>query len=337
MATLDIFNNDAFAVSQLTATITDIPDVPTKLGRLGLFQEYGISTTTMMIERQGASLKLVPTAPRGGVGEPVALTGRKLIPVAAVHLPQRGSVLADEVQNVRAFGSETEVDAVMNVVRRKLTTMRQQLDLTLEYQRVGALKGVVYDADGSTVLWDMYEIFGFTQETMFFNMATPSTTVDLKQRVIDLKRRIQTKLGGRAMSRVRVECSEGWFDKFIGHDKMVAAYDRWNSGAFNREDQSTSDFVFADVVFSVYSGGTAAGDFIPDGLAYAYPEGVPGMFQTAYAPADYMETVNTVGLPYYAKQEPMPFNKGVAMESQSNPITFNSLPEAVIELSVAAS
>ena len=90
------------------------------------------------------------------------------------------------------------------------------------------------------------------------------------------------------------------------------------------------------MIFEVYDGGTSAGDFIPDGIAYAYPEGVPGMFQSKFAPADYMETVNTQGLPFYAKQEPMPFNKGIIGEAQSNPIHFNSLPEAVIKLSVAA-
>lgn len=67
------------------------------------------------------------------------------------------------------------------------------------------------------------------------------------------------------------------------------------------------------------------------------PEGVPGMFRTVYSPADYMETVNTVGVPYYAKQERMAFDKGVELEAQSNPICFNQLPEAVIKLSVAAS
>jgi hypothetical protein len=33
----------------------------------------------------------------------------------------------------------------------------------------------------------------------------------------------------------------------------------------------------------------------------------------------------------------MGFNKGIIGEAQSNPLHFNSLPEAVIKLSVAAS
>lgn len=103
MATLDIFNNDAFSVSQLTQTIVDIPRVPTQLADEGLFNEYGITTTTMMIERTGSGLKLVPTAPRGGVRATVGRENRKLIPIAAVHLPQGDTIMADEVQNVRAF------------------------------------------------------------------------------------------------------------------------------------------------------------------------------------------------------------------------------------------
>lgn len=337
MATFDIFNNDAFSVSQLTQTIVDIPRVPTRLGDRGLFREYGINTPTMMIERKGAALTLVPTAPRGGPGQTIGSTNRKLIPVATVHLPQMASVLADEVYGVRAFGSETEVESMQNLIRTKLETAKMNLDLTLEYHRVGALKGLVLDADGSTTILDVYNLFGMTQVTQFWNIATTGTSADPKQLCVNLKRAIRAKLGGRSFTRVRVECSAGFFDKLVGHGNMKTAWDKWQDGAYLRQDQSEADFAFADVVFSVYEGGTSGGDFIEDGFAYAYPEGVTGMFQTAYAPADYMETVNTQGLPYYAKQEVMQFNKGVSIETQSNPICLNTLPEAVIKLSAAAS
>ena len=42
MATLDIFNNDAFSVSRLTQLIIDIPRVPTQLGDERLFTEAGL-------------------------------------------------------------------------------------------------------------------------------------------------------------------------------------------------------------------------------------------------------------------------------------------------------
>lgn len=336
MATLDIFNNDAFSVSQLTQTIVDIPRVPTQLGDEGLFQEYGISTTSMMIERQGGGLKLVPTAPRGGVRSTVGREKRKLIPIAAVHLPQGDTVMADEVQNVRAFGSETEVESVSRLVTRQLTKMKGNLDLTLEYHRIGALKGLVLDADGIDVIYDLYQIFGMQRQTMGFDIATAASGVDLKQKTVDLKRAIQRALGGRSHKGVRVKASESWMDAYTGNNSMKKAWELWQSGQYNREDQTEGIFVYMGVEFQVYAGGVGGEDFIPEGKAYAYPKGIPGMFQTAYAPGDYMDTVNTIGSPYYASQERLPHNKGVDLESQSNPITFNSLPEAVIELTTGA-
>lgn len=337
MASFDIFNDNAFQVSQLTQTIVDIPRVPTLLGDLGIFTEYGISTPTMMIERKSNQLSLVPAAPRGGLGQPLATGGRKLIPISAIHLPQRDAIMADVVYGVREFGSETEVQAMQNVVRERQVQMKEQLDLTLEYHRVGALKGLVLDADGSTTLLDIYALFGFTQEVQFWNIATANSGADTKAKAIALKRLIRSKLGGKTFKRVRVICSAGFFDKLVAHDSMKAAYERWNDGQFLREDQSEADFIWQGVVFTIYEGGVNGTDFVEDGYAYAYPEGVPRMFQTAFAPANYMETVNTIGSPYYTKVERMRMDKGVEVESQSNPVTFNTLPEAVIKLSVAAS
>jgi hypothetical protein len=71
---------------------------------------------------------------------------------------------------------------------------------------------------------------------------------------------------------------------------------------------------------------------IPDNEAYAVPMGVDGLFVTRFAPADYNETVNTRGLPYYAKGEPMKFGKGWEMEAQSNQLNLCTRPAAIIKL-----
>lgn len=336
MATFDIFNDNAFSLSQLTQTIVDLPRVPTMLGDMGLFREYGINTPTMMIERTGSKLNLVPAQPRHSPGNTIQTKDRKLIPVAGVHLPQQDFIPADVVYGVRAFGSETEVQSMQTVVNDRLGIMKGNIDLTLEWQRIGALKGIVLDADGSTVLQNMYTLFGFSQETKFFDIATAGTSADPKANSIALKRAMRTKLGGRTFRRVRVLCSEGFFDKLVAHDKMKAAWERWQEGAFLRTDQSTTDFEFAGVIYTVYEGKVGDTDVIEDGFGYAFPEGVPNMFQMAFCPANYMETVNTNGAPYYAKQYANQNNTGVHLESQSNPIALNTLPEAVFKVAVTA-
>lgn len=335
MATLDIFNDDAFSVSSLSSTITDIPDVPTKLGDKGIFQEQGIRTTVFMIERQGSSIKVLPTAPRGGVREPVALGPRKALPLEVFHIPASWSVLADEVQGIRAFGSETEVMQVGDLVRQKLELVRASMDLTHENMRVGALKGLVKDADGSTLL-DIYGAFGMTQQTQFWNMLI-AANADPVQSTFDLKQMIRAKLGGKSFRKVRAIVSLGFFMKLVTSTAMKKAYDRWQEGKFLRTDNTDVDFEFNDVIFEIYSGGTSAGDFIEDGFGYAYPEGVAGLFKTKFAPGDYMDTVNTNGLPFYASQERMKHNKGIDGEAQSNPLHYCELPETVIKLSAAAS
>jgi hypothetical protein len=46
-----------------------------------------------------------------------------------------------------------------------------------------------------------------------------------------------------------------------------------------------------------------------------------------------METVNTIGLPIYAKQAPDPsgFNRFVQLHSQSNPLPLCLIPRAVVK------
>ncbi len=334
MPTLDIFNNDAFSLSELTQTITDIPRIPTQIGDEGLFTEYGISKTSMMIERKGSQIQLLPTAPRGGVPETMGRSPGKLIPIAAVHIPVTDSVLADEVQNIRAFGSETEVQSVQALVRERATAMKQSMDLTHEWHRMGAIKGQVLDADGS-VLWDMYSIFGFTQQTIFFDLGNANS--DMKAKTVALKRAVKAKLGGRVAGGVKVKVSPEWFDLYTGHPTMKKAWELWQNGAYLRQDQSEGDFEFMGVTFQINDYTIGNTPMIAATEGYAYPTGVARMFQMAFAPADFMETVNTNGLPYYLKQDRMKWDKGVELYAQSNPIALNTLPEAVIRVSSAGS
>lgn len=332
MATLDIFNNDAFQLTQLSQLITDVPRVPTLIGDMGLFREGGIATTVFMIERIGSSIKLLPTAPRGGVGEPVGLTRGKVFPLSTFHIPATWSVLADEVQGVRATGTESEVEQVETVVQKKLGVVRDSMDLTHEYQRVGAIKGLIIDADGSSLL-DLYAAFGMTQTAINWDLSNDVTPVDMQELTADLKHQMRMKLGGRRFTGIGSICSYSFFVALITTESIKKAYDRWQDGAYLRTDQTDApDFQYMGVTYWIYEGGTSAGDFIDDGYAWVFPLGVPDLFKTEFAPADYMETVNTTGLPFYAKQEPMPFNKGIKGEAQSNPLHYCSLPEAVFKI-----
>lgn len=332
MPSLDIFNGDAFGVQSLSAAINDQPYQAGRIGALGLFSEEGITTTSMMIEKNGATLALVSSSERGSAGTPTKAGKRQMISFPSVHLQETASVMADEVQNVRAFGSESETEVVETVVNKRLSKMRNQLDATLEYHRIGAIKGQVLDSDGSTVLLDLFTAFGLAQQTVAMVLGT--TTTKLKTKTLSAIKKIEDVLGATPVSGYRVFCGATFWEAFIEHDAVTKAYDRWMDGDFLRQDPRAA-FPFAGATWERYRGKVGAVSFIPDGEAYMVPEGVVDLFVTNFSPADYVEAANTIGLPYYAKQELMRMGKGVEIEAQSNPITICTRPTAVIKLTQA--
>ena len=329
---MDIFNNDAFSVTSLTLAIQNVPHQPQRLSELRLFSEEGIATTSVSLESMGSTISLVPAASRGAPGRPMSNDKRTLRAMSTIHLPQRATIVADEVQNLRAFGSESEVETAQNLMNRKLAKMRRDLDTTIEWQRMGAIKGQILDADGVTVLEDLYSTFGVTQTT--HNMVLGNTSTKVLQKVVEAKRKMEAELGGLMYTGLRALCSASFFDALVTHPAVEKAFDRWMNGEFLRTD-SRGGFYFAGVYWEEYRGRVGTQSFIEDGVAYLIPEGVADLFVTYYAPADYMETVNTIGVPYYAKQEPMPFNKGIMVEAQSNPLSICTRPAVPVKLLAA--
>jgi len=329
MATLDIFNDDAFSLQSLTAAIMETPHVPGRLGALGLFSNEGINTTHLSIEKDGATLALVPAADRGAPGLVVNENRRTLIPFNTLHLPQRSTVMADEIQNLRAFGTESEAEAVANYVAKRQAKHRQQLDATMEHLKIGAVKGIIMDADGTTPLLNTFTSFSIAQVTHSLVLGTATTKV--RSKVLELLDKIEDELKGVSFTGVRVICGRTYFKNFVDHPEVKDAYQRWMDGAALRDDVR-GGFEFGGCTFEQYRGQVGATKFVADGEAYALPEGVPDLFIGRFAPANYMETVGTNGLPYYTKAEPLAMNKGMALESQSNPLFLCTRPNAVVKL-----
>jgi hypothetical protein len=331
MADIGIFEDDAFSVSSLTTAINEQEYLPGRISSLGLFEEEGVTTLTVQIEKDGDTLALVPAGERGTSGFVVGGSKRVLIPFNTVHLPQRFSIKADEIQGIRAFGTQSELQAVQDVVNKRLAKVKRQLDVTHEFQRMGAIKGQVLDADGTTVLLDIYARFGVQRQSMSMEFANLETLVQVKcVEALDMQ---EDALGSVTSSGSRGLCGKTFWSKLIGHPSVVDTYKATLQAAALRGDGRES-FDFGGVTWERYRGKVAGVAFIADDEARLVPEGVPELFKSAFAPADYMETVNTLGIPYYSKIEPMPFGKGVAGEAQSNPLHLCTRPRAVIQLTL---
>ena len=331
MADISIFSGDDFGRIALTTAInqpTEGQAVPTRLDEL--FEESGVTTTAVFIERENDSLTLVPAAERGAPSDPTTGAARDMVPFQTIHLPTRAVIRADEVQGIRAFGTESELETVQAMVEKRLQKMRKRLDATIRYQRVGAITGKVYDADGTRVLLDLYARFGIVQQEVAFSMSVTETK--LLQKVTEAKRKAEDAIGGTGIITGWLGvCGRNWFDDFTNHASVQKAYDRWNDGQFLREDHRAG-FSFGGVNWEEFYGKVGTIEYMDPNAAYLVPVGVDGLFITNFAPADYMETVNTTGVPFYASQEALRHNKGIDMEAQSNPLSLCTLPRAIIKL-----
>jgi hypothetical protein len=168
------------------------------------------------------------------------------------------------------------------------------------------------------------------------NFQLGAAGTDIKKKCLDLKRYLEKNLKGERMSGVHCLVSEEFFDAFTSHEKVVAAYDRWQDSFALRSDMR-SGFTFAGITFEEYSGEASDGDdnihrFIEAGEGHAFPLGTVDTFATYFSPADFNETANTLGQPLYAKQEPRKFERGTDIHTQSNPLPMCHRPAVLVKV-----
>lgn len=325
---LDVFKGDGFSVADLSAAILVAPYSP---GRLAAdFPFRGIATTTVQIERYNGKIALIQNKPRGDGAVAHTPEVRDLTPFNLAHLKYADGLLADDVQDVRAFG-DTGLQPYQVRLNQVLSSMRQDHEVTHEHMRAGAIQGIVYDADGTTELINLFTAFGDTRTTVDFTFTVATT--EIKLACMDVRRAIEDALGAQTHSGIVGQCGDDFWDALITHATVKDAYNRWQDGRFLRSDQrvDVAQFEFANIMFENYRGKVGDRNFVPTDKCQFYPTGVPDFFAHYGGPADYVETVNTIGQVIYAKQERMAFDRGITIETQSNPAMICSRPLALVE------
>ena len=331
---LNPFDNPAFSMTALSTAINILPNSYNRLGELGLFPDRPQRFRTIAVEEQHGVLNLLPTLPPGSPGTLGSRGRRKVRSFTIPHIPHDDVVLPQEVQGIRAFASETELQTIADVMADHLQTMRNKHAITLEHLRFGALKGEILDADGS-VLYNLFDEFGITPPAPFeFDFSDP--TADIKKACLSLSRYVEDNLHGERCTGIQCFVGETFFDELTSHPTVVEAYQRWQDGHALRSDMR-SGFPFAGVVFEEHRGRAWSADgvehrFVAADEGQGFPLGTLSTFATYYAPADFNETANTLALPLYAKQEPRKFERGTDLHTQSNPLPLCHRPAVLVKL-----
>jgi len=328
---------DEFTLETLTATINDQPYVPGQIGALGIFEEDGVSTTTIEIEEEDGTLDIIEPTPRGAPGKTVDDDQRTKLAFTIDHYEINDSVKADEVQGVRAFGTTDQLETVRGRIDKKLTKHGRIFDTTLEHQRIGAIKGVVTAGKSGRVLHNLYDRFG---------IAVPAPVVLGLEGQVDgivgilkgVSNEIEDELDA-AYGHIHSMAGRAFIEHLWAQDEIRETFLADNQGYRLRE--GAPDVLKAgNITFERYKTGRKAikanadAAFIADNEARVFPVGVPDLFLTRFAPADLEETVNTEGLPRYSHQYEMPNKKGRHLDSQMNAISLCTKPTVLKTLTI---
>lgn len=329
---LDIFKSNAFSVASLTDAINKVPFVPGRAGQAIDWNEQGVNTTTIAIEEVEGVLNLLNPTPRGAPGTTIDKDKRKIRDLRVPHYEINDAVMAEEVQGVRSFGSETQLQTVVALVNARLATHVQfNHDPTLEYQRIGAIKGTILNGDGST-LYNLFTEFGVSQEAEIdfdLDNASPASGA-VRRKCTQVVRLIATNLGGTPYRGIHAFCGDAFWDDLTAHKEIRETYLNQQEAAQLRGGLAYETLVYGGITFENYRGAVGATAFVNTDKCHFVAVGVPGLFRTVYAPADYVETVNTIGLPRYAKQYRMDNDKGVKLDTQMNALSYCTRPKTLI-------
>jgi hypothetical protein len=201
------------------------------------------------------------------------------------------------------------------------------------------VKGTILNGDGST-LYNLFTEFGVSQETeVAFDLSngSPANGV-LRKTCATIVRKIAENLGGVPFVGVHAFCGDAFFDDLLAHKEVTDSYKNTPMAEVLRSGYVYPNglkihgaFEFGGIVFENYRGAVGATSFVNTDKCHIFPVGTPGLFRTVYAPADYVETVNTLGLPRYARQYLMDNGKGINLDTQMNALSYCTRPKTLMQ------
>lgn len=308
MATMDVFNNSAFSTISLSGFVQKMDYRPQLLGSLGLFTPRPVRTRNIFVDRVDGGLTLIPTSADGAPPVSATRDSRDAVSLRTTRLAKETTLYAHELDSLRASGTETELMAVQAEFAGRFQGIREDMELTHEHMRLGALQGKVLDADGVTVIYD-YEAE--------FNEAIPAATsyeldvdtTDVLQIEKDLMRSMfRSGRGSLAGATIHALCGDAFYDSLVSHPQLEKFYLNHQAALGMMQTQAQ---VFqswrspSGITYHNYRGtddnSTVAVDV---DQAKFFPVGARDVFSVAYSPLESMEFINTPGQAVYAMTIP---------------------------------
>jgi hypothetical protein len=338
MSTANYMQSDAFGLVELVKAINKRQHVPRQAGALGIFRSRGALSTKIVVEDRGSSISLIQTSERGAPASQYTAPKRTARLTRIPQIKRESTIYADELRELRAFGSETAKAMLTQIRDEHLADLGGSIDVTHEHLLMGALRGTLLDADGSTLL-DTFGFFGETQEAEVAMDLGSATAGVVTKKCKALVRTLLNNLGEDAgmVDHIHAFCTSTFMDDLVTSKDYVASvqYDPTAQMAM-RQGNVFRSLVWQDIVWEEYRTGNAAlgfassGTWVPADKAIFFPVG-PAIYDLHFAPGDFFDAIDAPGLPMYARSVVDPeFNRWLKLHVQSNPLPICTRPKALM-------
>jgi Phage major capsid protein E len=291
--------------------IQELPFINTPVLESGIFQFKGLPSNEAYIELERTSATLIPTSPwccpkdanfwnkdeRQTIG-----------PFQVPHTKREFSLKLCDYMGARAYnlpGFQQGLLDISGEAQKQFETLSLSMRLVQEYRFVNALKGVVLDADGQSVIIDLYKALNLTQTPINWDFA--STTFDIDVALSDLTQFITLALKGGMMTGGTIYLHPKDFNCLIQLKKLekwaeacCAAQDALNSvkqggmaRAYRRGAWTFKEYFSSQVLNPIT--GNPVGDFVAKGSPLVVPNVVGvEMYEYLVAPPVLNSTIHKI-------------------------------------------
>lgn len=342
---LEWLDDPAFSVRNLTRAIRRIPNVYGRIAQLGLFSKDYSDLPYIEIDIEKESFSIIPVTPRGTPSPKASGRSNELRTLKVLRIALGDHIDADTLRGRREFGTKDGEMDVMREVNKQFRKISLQHFQTLEFLHWSVLKGDVYNADGTTKLYNVYNIMGETQKTFDFKFGDATDTVDATARQVDYYME-ESLQGVSVKGGIQWFCGKDFFERLVTKPEVREAY-KFQLGTPNPlRDGVRRVFQHASQTFEVHTGlvsykrpdgTTITHKFLADDEAIGVPLGTEDVFIDFHGPSDWMSRGD---LPYdevdewanwlFAKVKPDDDDMGVDIDTQQHVLPMCLHPRLVV-------
>lgn len=333
---IDIFKDNAFSTVSMTNAIERFEFMPSLLGQLGIFHKRPIYDKTFGVEAINGTLNIIETSARGSKPKEKERNERDLRPFNTVQLSEAWTLWFDTLTGIRELGKTDQRKRVMSEIKTLSAGVMDDLELTREYHRLGALQGLLLDADGTSVIQDYFDDFGITRPANI-SFGLNDDTTKLRVNCNELHRSVLRSSKGaiKPGAQVHALCGDEWFDKFITHEAVEKTYLNWSAASDLRDASAFGAFRFGNITWHNYRGTDDNSDVaVPVDKAIVFPTGTK-IFEEVLSPTFMDPWINTKGKREYVvpirDRDRNAYMKG---EVYSHPLFMCRRPEVLRTLEI---